>query len=384
MKHAAKAWLLASYNLAEHWGNGPRGTSAHASRGRQSRKRPAPGVQRPGELVCVAPKIPLPEEASKALPVEWDMKPLALLRAFGLLLFGTVIFLLTVVLFTGCTQVACDSALLDENGECMTLVHADRLHHPETAPVVYDPHKGVPAVSVVEPRSGSWTGNNQLGIEQKFKPDAQNRQTILKMDENGPPVMWNVCLGFVNTLSAFNQIDATATIEFGVGGVTQIVKVDWLNGTCLSVPANAINVIAEFRNVDAVTEGPGLKLRASVSKYPRAGSLRPVCTVVQQLDLNGIGQEFIADIPAFASKIQFGPGNRATAAAFPPASANANTVILSTEADKPAGGNTILAMRLSENANYVGLPVTGGARSVKLTNTSGVAGRFSIWAEISL
>lgn len=129
----------------------------------------------------------------------------------------------------------------------------------------------VQAVTQVPLRTGPWSGNNQLGIEQGFSPDVNNRQTILKLDEWGFPQLWTIALGltYEEPLAASDFFDITANIQFGIGGVTQTVEVDWKQGTVITLPLNAVNVIAQYltpqvgRSVRTIPTS--LRLRASVA-----------------------------------------------------------------------------------------------------------------------
>lgn len=130
-------------------------------------------------------------------------------------------------------------------------------------------------VTVVPNRAGPWSGNNQLGIEQPFAPDANNRQTILKLDEWGFPQVWTVCLGVdydAQNTPLLNLIDfeVTALLQFGIGGVVQEVEVDWKNGATISLPFNALNVIALYNIIvgarSTSTIPDSLRLRASLSR----------------------------------------------------------------------------------------------------------------------
>lgn len=131
------------------------------------------------------------------------------------------------------------------------------------------------AVSVVPTKKGPWSGNNQLGIERAFAPDANNRQTILKLDEWGFPQMWTLALGLTYDAEAYGSsglvtgnFGVVAEVEFGTGGVIQYVEIDWKMGTSIVLPMNALNVVASFSSVP--TEGgevalpPDLRLRANV------------------------------------------------------------------------------------------------------------------------
>lgn len=121
-------------------------------------------------------------------------------------------------------------------------------------------------VNVYTPPYGPWSGNNQLGFEVPFESNANNRQTVLKMDENGPPQVWTVALGIEGITAVQGGVSVTAEIDFGAGGTTQRVDVDWLEGTVVSFPANAINVQAFWEDIDEFETDSAL-LRVTVGKY---------------------------------------------------------------------------------------------------------------------
>jgi hypothetical protein len=131
------------------------------------------------------------------------------------------------------------------------------------------------AVAIIPAKRGPWTGNNQLGIERHFAPDSNNRQSILKLDEWGFPQVWTLSLGL--TYDAFlygaggglaGAFAVVAEIEFGTGGVIQVVEVDWLQGMSIALPLNALNVVASYSSVPNEGGVPSLpsdlRLRASV------------------------------------------------------------------------------------------------------------------------
>lgn len=136
---------------------------------------------------------------------------------------------------------------------------------------------GMKTVNVFPAKQGPWSGNNQLGIGQRFAPDSNNLQTVLKLDEWGMPEMWTLCLGLAYDINNWQPVDGsasfdiTAIIQFGIGGVVQEVEIDWINGAGISLPMNALNVIAQY-NLDVASEAGGaseppndLLLRASLA-----------------------------------------------------------------------------------------------------------------------
>lgn len=136
------------------------------------------------------------------------------------------------------------------------------------------PH-GVPQVAAVTPRTGGWSGDNQLGYELPFAPDANNRQTVLKLDEWGPPEIWTVSLGirYKGLTSDTQTFDVAAQINFGAGGATQVVEMDWLNGARIALPMNAVNVVAKYDIKPGFTPPADLYLSVMLSRGTYAGQV---------------------------------------------------------------------------------------------------------------
>ncbi len=166
------------------------------------------------------------------------------------------------------------------------------------------PYSGSQKTTIVPDRKGPWSANNQLGIEQPFEESSNNAQTILKLDEWGFPEIWTVCLGMA-PLSEFtgSGFDVTAVILFGAGGITQEVEIDWLCGSAISLPMNAVNVIAKYNLFSGEAQGEvpaDLRLRVSLARgaLPNA---RPTRTIVIQDAVTHI------EIPPFAKEVTITP-----------------------------------------------------------------------------
>lgn len=169
-------------------------------------------------------------------------------------------------------------------------------------------------ITVVPNRSGPWSGNNQLGIEQTFAPDNNNLQTILKLDEWGFPKLWTVCLGIdYDTDVSTDFFEVTAQLNFGVGGTVQEIEVDWKNGTNISLPFNALNVIAKYNIVDlgrVISTIPrSLRLRASLAEgaLPDSGATKSIVLV---------GEDLLVEIPKFAKSLLMIPPRFASLVPF--------------------------------------------------------------------
>lgn len=162
----------------------------------------------------------------------------------------------------------------------------------------------VPTVPVFAPlvaRSGPWSGDNQLGYQAPYGPNKRATQTILKLDEWGPPEVWTVSLYLISP-PGFNGFGIKARINFGAGGSTQVYEMDWANGAQVSLPMNACNVEAIFENVDVTTEGNGIQLGVQLARGTRGGNNPPIYTISDNFTLAAGGNELFA-LPNYARSI---------------------------------------------------------------------------------
>jgi len=244
--------------------------------------------------------------------------------------------------------------------------------YPRTLPA---PVAGVPQVAIITPRNGGWSGDNQLGYEAKYGPDRRQTQTILKLDEWGPPEVWTVSLFMNQKLEAFSGFAATARINFGAGGSTQVIEIDWINGQQISLPMNAVNVEAIFSDVDVTTEGAGLSLGVQLSRGSRGGTRAPVKTIAENIIVTSLGNSPVFRIPNFA---------RAVYAVSTGGTAN--------DIDDPLIKLITLTGNFSANvagtidgvacSAGVGLPVVGQAKFVRLSNGTGADVSVTLYAEV--
>jgi hypothetical protein len=179
-------------------------------------------------------------------------------------------------------------------------------------------------VVIDTPHNGEWSGNNQLGITRRYSPDtiqsisgdppvpnAQFRQSILKLDEWGPPEAWTVSLGINYTDEAFEALgigifEIAAQIDFGVGGATQRVLIDWIQGTGFTAPMNALNVTAYYRTLYYTSPTPPIPedLELSVQLSRGAVSILEPTYGIRENDLIGAGTSgLIHRIPPFCRNL---------------------------------------------------------------------------------
>lgn len=242
--------------------------------------------------------------------------------------------------------------------------------------------KPAQAQTLTEPRTGPWTGENQLGNIESFSPDALSRQTIGKLDEWGFPREWTISLGMQNTLTSFDGFSVTAVIEFGAGGSTQTVRCDWLNGTQLTVTANAINVIAEYRNVDINTEGPGLHLSTQFSKYPRPGGIPPRITLMEGTVVTAGGTSDTFVIPPFVGEINVVSAALVSSDIGQFYDDLIRVILLANNV--PPGIVVVSTKRTSDLRLVPNIDVTGSAKFVQIRNDSGNNVRMTMYGNLYL
>lgn len=253
---------------------------------------------------------------------------------------------------------------------------------------------GVPPVYPLHMRNHpQWSGNNELGYALPFEPDANNRQTILKMEEWGFPEVWTLCLGLDFDRSNWPDppdttadFDITALIQFGIGGVVQEVEIDWHNGTAISLPMNALAVIAQYNLPAGGGEGPGpsnpppsLFLRASLSRGTlfQCAPTRSYFIEDFPVDVGGLSGA-VVNIPPFAKTVTIVPSVNDGADVFPAYTLPNSQVMFRTDVASNFGNGLLIeAHPLSQFVEYlsiadssVGPPVAidipTGARSLVL------------------
>ena len=233
----------------------------------------------------------------------------------------------------------------------------------------------VPAI----PRTGPWSGDNQLGSLAKYGPDRRGRQTILKLDEWGPPDVWTLSLFLTQTFRTFNGFGITAEINFGVGGGTQTVEIDWVNGAQISLPLNAVNVVAKFQDVDVAAEGSGLALGVQLARGPRAGLELPRLTLLENFTIANTVTTAPLRLPAFAKNLIFVPSTMSTANVGSVFNAAA---LITTISGNDAGAFNVETLDGTRMALGRKLPVTGQARFWQMAQATGGPIDVTVYAEI--
>lgn len=264
-----------------------------------------------------------------------------------------LILFLTLFSVSGCAlPVGSENDMANRNLENQTPIH---------------PGAGIPAVVPIIPASGMWTGNNQLGALVQYAPNTQNRQTILKLPEWGPPEEWTISLFLRDQQQQFSALGIQAEIDFGVGGGTQQVIVDWANGVEITKTMNAVNIIASYTTNDFVgaTEGPGLQLGVQLARGTRGGTQTPKVTIASELDLAATTTSAPLAIPPFVSEVFLVPISA-------PGGVYIDTVLLQ-GVSAPTGGFSTGQVRGSDIRLGINLPVVEATRFLTVTNGSGGA-----------
>lgn len=231
---------------------------------------------------------------------------------------------------------------------------------------------GLRPVATIVPRQGWWSNYPQLGEEQAFAPDANSRQTILKADELGPPEVYTLTLGIAYSEQDWpgtgRAFEVEAEINFGAGGATQVVKIDWVQGAQISLPMNAVNVVATYNIDAAAAPQPPADLRLSVmlGRGPALGKAR--WTEPTPFSLVPSGQTTPRRIAACASRV--------LVIAASPASADllftaGNFLVF--QGGPLAADEQIASIRLDQYLNALGdgVLVPGQAKYVSIFNLNG-------------
>lgn len=240
---------------------------------------------------------------------------------------------------------------------------------------VHVPAELTPVV-VVTPSQGWWSGSNNLGNEVQFSPDSNARQTVLSMPELGLPDVWTISLYLVNGVADFGAFNVRARIEFGAGGTTQIMEVDWINGTQISLPMNAVNVIAEYQDVDITDDGSGIRLGVQLAKGRRGGNQPPTLSMSDEYFVAAGDTGPLVEIPKFATRVRFVavlPGDTY--------SLSADVTYIAVSGNNGTSFN-VQAVPGDQLLANDGLQVFGAARFVRVINSGASNARVAIYAEM--
>ncbi len=205
-----------------------------------------------------------------------------------------------------------------------------RYPYPQLPPPrsIQPPRKPVPTVNFQPAINGEWTNNNSYGFKSVFNPSIVVKQLVGKLPMRGWPEVWTVQLGIETYPDPGMSGNIFASIEFGAGGTTDTVEIDWAQGSSISVPMNAASVFVSWDvgeglnppnvqlNIDTTFargtkagSAPTRKLSRILSTAP-AGSAAFASNGVLTIDPGGSA---VIDLPKYASHLFLaaaGPGTR--------------------------------------------------------------------------
>lgn len=237
------------------------------------------------------------------------------------------------------------------------------------------------AIYILEPKTGPWSGCNELGWKTQFDPGAvyaasRNEQSILKLSEWGAPAVWTISLGVewqgLPAPPTGMGFECEARIYFGAGGSTQLVKVDWQVGTVLSVPMNALAIQALY-DVSLggfpTTVPDQIMLSAQIARGPRGGSLPPQKTYYDTVTAPGTSE--IIEIPPFARQLDITCSTATNDWLYNPG----NHLYFRSGGGAAPGSfvQTVQADRIIEFSKNGGIPIPGWAKYVYYTNVTASA-----------
>jgi hypothetical protein len=231
---------------------------------------------------------------------------------------------------------------------------------------------------------GFWSGNNNFGFETLFRPEAGNRQQIVKLPEWGEPAVWTVSLGIDYTETGWaggvgnvRGFEVVGEINYGIGGATQTVLLDWIQGTTFSVPMNAISVNA-FYSVLTSESGPtvqpsDLKLRVLLARGELPSRILPT-KHAPLLDgrafatfADGALSNPLARIPRFGKVLFINPLGSSTYTSL----VTANNFARFFSGPEVTGSFAVGTVRITESAVLQGIRVPPFAKYVTVENVGG-------------
>ncbi|MFZ5893420.1 MAG: hypothetical protein ACOY0T_20330 [Myxococcota bacterium] len=242
-----------------------------------------------------------------------------------------------------------------------------------------------PSLSVyVQPTpQGLWTGNNNFGFEVPFGPDLNDRQQVVKLPEWGEPAVWTLSLGIDYSDSGWplgyaRGFEVIGEINYGTGGATETVLVDWIQGSTFAVPMNAVTVNAYYRILESPA-GPTIQpddlvLRVLLArggftgfipptKYAKLLNGAPFATLVD----NGVSVR--ARIPKFGRELFFVPLRVSDYSAL----LGPSNWVRFFSAPDDTSAFSVGSMRITESLLLEGIRVPPFAKYVAIENVGGGA-----------
>jgi len=154
-----------------------------------------------------------------------------------------------------------------------------------------------------------------LGTSQRVPADwisahrgQDDRRLVLQADFDGLPKLRTVALNVARQTpgdDSGTEERAHAYIDFGCGGVTERVKIDWRNGTRYSAPCDSVSVFLVFPAPGGESEAEpspvATRYTASVGEYPA----RSAATFTHWLGDLAASSQTVVRIPDYAERVWF-------------------------------------------------------------------------------
>jgi hypothetical protein len=225
---------------------------------------------------------------------------------------------------------------------------------------------------------GPWTGNNNLGSQTFLRPDPTGGafnptqiQEVFKMPEWGFPQLWTLALLITYPTSSGAQGSLIqAEIEYGAGGTTQKILIDWINGTMLTLPMNAVSVRAIFPNGFFGDDDVFVSVICVRGSRPGGTDSAPITTLFENgLILPAGAGSASFPLPRFTKRVKLYSRFSATAADL----ANFYSVNNIVRIREQAAGTVVAALRFSDllTISGGGIEVSGaGSHFIDFSNGS--------------
>lgn len=161
-----------------------------------------------------------------------------------------------------------------------------------------------------------------------------------------------------------------AILEWGIGGAQFSAICDWLQGTQLSIPGNTLRVSAQYVNVAGAAPPPPSFIVSAGLSYGNIGRMSSPARFTDRVSL-GAGATVDRKIPKYATSFTLASATSCTALVGP----FSNPILYSFSPPLSNAGQ-----RNVEN-NF---PLFNGARSMSVTDTSGLGGFVAVIYSLAL
>lgn len=249
-------------------------------------------------------------------------------------------------------------------------------YQPDPVPAGYvEPPQGRHVVETIEPSRGWWTQAGKFGFRAQLQVDQIVEGLQIPLFENlalpGPPAPWWVQFfrfdRALDTEESSSLFELRGRVLYGVGGITNVIECDVMQGIQLPIVCNSINVsLVPYnpRPFDEFTPGP-VTVGAVIGKGGGAGALPPTYTTPFEQQVGATPLVMTVPLPDFARSICLH-----TTEPDASALAGATLAFLSSAAMKVIDVGACYQLLTQEK----GIAIPAGTNQVVLTTVAGTAG----------